>query len=253
MSDTTLELALADLGSALWFPPTPSLSRSVAAAIRSAPPSAGWSWSWPRSFRRSVVLAAAALVVGAGVVGAIGLGTGAIRIRFTAATPLPSAVVSARDFGTEVSLDQARAEVAFPLVLPASPFKAPEHVFVADYPSGGTATLAWGEQAGYPAAADGIGLVVTEFRADIDPGVFEKMVHEGTTVLVTQVNGEQAWWVSGGQHFFFYTDADGHPVDTTVRLVGNVLFWEDGGLTFRVEGAPDLDAALAVAEALSAD
>ena len=37
---------------------------------------------------------------------------------------------------------------------------------------------------------------------------------------------------------------------TAVRRAGDVLLWEEGGVTYRIEGAPSLDEALAVAGSL---
>jgi hypothetical protein len=39
-------------------------------------------------------------------------------------------------------------------------------------------------------------------------------------------------------------------VNTTLRLVTSALIWEEDGLAVRVEGAPDLQAALRVAASL---
>ena len=76
--------------------------------------------------------------------------------------------------------------------------------------------------------------------------------------LAPEVRGEvdrrvgeaDAWWIAGGDHFFFYRDAQGNVVDTTLRLADNTLIWEEAGVTHRVEGAPSLAAAIRVAESL---
>ena len=47
-------------------------------------------------------------------------------------------------------------------------------VYLAPVPAGGTVTLAWGDRPSFPADEDGIGLVITQFRADIGPETFEK-------------------------------------------------------------------------------
>jgi hypothetical protein len=65
------------------------------------------------------------------------------------------------------------------------------------------------------------------------------------------VSGAPGYWIEGGEHFFFYRDADGEVVDDTLRLVGTALVWEQDGLTLRVEGAPNLAAALRIAESLA--
>ena len=112
-------------------------------------------------------------------------------------------------------------------------------------------TLLYGERSGFPTdPASGIGLIVTQFRADIGPDVFEKLIEGGVRVMPARVHGEPAWWVAGGDHFFFYRDAQGHIVDSTLRLASPTLIWEEGGVTYRVEGAPSLAEAARVAESL---
>jgi hypothetical protein len=91
---------------------------------------------------------------------------------------------------------------------------------------------------------------VTEFAADIGPDTFEKMILEGTSVEPVTVNGRPGWWIEGGVHAFFYRDASGRMVDTTLRLVSSALIWEEDGLALRVEGAPDLAAAMRAAASL---
>ena len=46
-------------------------------------------------------------------------------------------------------------------------------------------------------------------------------------------DGAQGLWIAGEQHVVYWLDAP-------PRLAGNVLLWEDGGVTYRLEGkAPD--------------
>ena len=250
-SDRGLELALADLATAVQFPPTPALAAVIGSRLERQT-ALGW-WPWPASMRRSVVLAVAGLLTLAGVAGAIGLGIGAIQIRFADGTPLPTpgGSVANRGFGEETTLAAAQAEVAFAIRLPTDPtLGSPDGVFLADIPEGGTVTLAWGERPGFLADDAGNGLVVTQFNADIGPEAFEKMVTEGTRVEAVEVNGQPGWWVEGGTHAFFYRDASGQMVNTTLRLVTSALIWEEDGLALRVEGAPDLESALRVAGSL---
>ena len=250
-SDQALELALADLAAAVRFPPTPALAAGIGSQLERQPV-LGW-WPWPGSMRRSLVLAAAGLLVLAGVAGAIGLGIGAIQIRFADGTPLPTPGGSAanRGFGEETTLGAAQGQVAFTIRLPTDPaLGAPDGVFLAEFPDGGTVTLAWGERSGFPADDAGNGLVITQFNAAIGPEAFEKMVTEGTRVEAVPVDGQPGWWVEGGTHAFFYRDATGQMVNTTLRLVTSALIWEDDGLALRVEGAPDLESALRVAASL---
>ncbi len=251
VSDPALEVALADLAAAVRFPPTPSLAADIGSRL-DRQPTFGW-WPWPASMRRSVVLAVVGLLTLAGVAGAIGLGIGAIQIRFADGTPLPTPgqSVANRGFGSETTLAAAQFEVPFTVRVPADPaLGSPDAVFLSEVPEGGTVTLAWGERPGFPEDDAGNGLVVTQFDADIGPEAFEKMVTEGTRVEAVAVNGQPGWWVEGGTHAFFYRDANGQFVDTTLRLVSSALIWEEDGVALRVEGAPNLDAALRVAASL---
>jgi len=257
--DVSLGAALTDLASAISFPATPALAVAVVAQIQ-APARSRWWSKTPSSGRvggralgRSLVLGGLAALLVAGVAGAIGIGIGAIQIRFADGTPLPTPVASAanRGFGEPKTLAAAEASVPFDIRLPADPaLGEPDAVYLAAVPDGGTVTLVWGERPGFPADDDGIGLVVTEFRADIGPDTFEKMLLEGTRVEPVTVNGQPGWWVEGGTHAFFYRDAQGQMVDTTLRLVSSALIWDEDGVAFRVEGSPDLASAMRVAASL---
>ena len=253
--DEALASALADLAQAVAFPPTPGIAPAVTAQLserrtRSERPIRFW-FGW--RLGRSAALAVLALLILAAAAVAFGIVIGGLRITFAPGTPppLPSAVVQSRAFGTEMGLDGARQAAGFKVVVPSvADIGQPDHVYVRDFPSGGTVSLVWGSRPGYPADANGVGLVVTEFQANVDPRVWEKMVYGGTTVTRTLVGGQSAFWISGGEHTFFYRDATGRQVDSSLRLVGTTLVWQDDGLVLRVEGAPSLAKATEVADSL---
>lgn len=249
--DAPLTAALNDLAAEILFPPTPLLADTVVAQILE-PSRSGW-WPRPASLARALVLGSAAAVLVVGVVGAIGIGLGAIRINILDGPQLPTPVGSVpnRGFGQPSSLAEAKKAVPFELHLPDDPeLGEPDRVYLAAFPSGGTVTMVWSERPSFPADEEGIGVVVTQFRADIGPETFEKMILEGTRVESVTVNGQPGWWIEGGTHAFFYRDASGEIVDTTLRLVSSALIWDDGVVAFRVEGAPSLEAAQQVAASL---
>jgi hypothetical protein len=249
--DPTLAAALNDLSAAVEFPPTPDLAGTVAQAIAAGPRSV--TWSQPRLLRRGIVLGVLATILVASVAGAVGIGIGAIQIKFADGTPLPTPVTSVRyrTLGREVSLETAAAAVGWKIAVPDDPVLGkPDAIYLNAIPSGGTVSFVWGDREGYPAAGDGIGVVVTEFPAEIGPEAFQKMIDEGTTVERVVVGTWPGWWVEGGTHAFFYTDQNGQMVDTSLRLVTSALIWEKNGVAFRVEGAPDLKSAMRVAESL---
>ena len=249
----SLEDELHQLGAWIAFPHTPPIAEDVGRALARG----SAAWSRPARFRwLSVVLAVIALLALAAAAVAVAWVMGGVRLTFTDGTPSnrpPSASIRALPGSHEVTLAEARKIVDFPIVVPHLPaLGAPDRLLVdAGRPAGGTLTLAYRDRPGFPAGGTGTGLVITEFRADISPEVFDKLIHTGVRVERTTVGGLPAFWVAGGEHFFFYRDAKGNLDKGTIRLVGNTLIWESARLTLRVEGAPSLDAARAVAESLA--
>ena len=247
--DILLEARLAELGSEIAYPATPPLVTLVAARL-AQPRREAW---LRRPVGRSLAIALVATLLLAGIAAAFGIGLGGLRLVFGPASfsPAPS-LVAGPGLGTRTSLAEARAQVTFALRVPTLPeLGRPDLVYLLEPPAGGAVTLLYAERPAFPAdPATGIGLIVTQFRADIGPDVFEKLINSGVTVLPARVHGQPAWWVAGGDHFFFYRDARGVQVETTVRLASATLIWEEGGVTHRVEGAPSLAEAIRVAESL---
>jgi hypothetical protein len=243
-----LEERLHDLGTAIAFPATPPLSALVADRLRQ-PPRRLW---LGRPVRRALVLALLATLLLVGLAAALGIGLGGLRLVFgPPPSPLPS-MVAGPGLGEPTTLAEARDSVTFSLRVPGLPgLGDPDLVYLAEPPAGGAVTFLYREREGFPTdPSTNIGLIVTQFRADIGPEVFEKLVHSGVRVTATRVGDADAWWIAGGDHFFFYRDAQGNVVDTTLRLAGDTLIWEEAGVTHRVEGAPSLAAAIRVAESL---
>lgn len=244
-----LEDRLLDLGAAIAYPATPALSALVAERLRQPPRRLGLG----RPLSRGFALAVVATVLLFGIAAAFGLGLGGLRLTFGPASfsPLPS-ILAGPGLGEPTSLAEARRQVTFALRVPALPeLRDPDLVYLAEPPVGGAVTLLYGERDGFPAdAATSTSLIVTQFRADIGPEVFEKLIHSGVSVTSARVHGAVAWWVVGGDHFFFYRDAYGRPVESTLRLASDTLIWQEGGVTHRVEGAPSLVDAVRVGESL---
>lgn len=250
MDDRELERQLRLLGAAIDWPPTPELAEDVADRIGEDAPR-GWRLWGPA--RRGLALGVLTAVVLVGTVGGIGFALGGLQVIFSdraPGTPLAPTVVLQRGFGQPVSLDEARAELGGTLLMPSDPAVGrPDHVFFQE--KTGAVALAWGSREGLPAdRKTGLSVVVTEFPADIGPSTFVKIIDEGALIQRTSVGNASGFWVEGGQHFFFFRTADGKPLETTLRLVGNTLMWERDGLTLRIEGAPSLEVALRIAASM---
>jgi hypothetical protein len=243
-----MEAALADLAAALAWPATPPLATSVGAAIRAGTPRAA---VW-RPARRALVLGILAAILIAGLAAAVGIALGGLRILDSGdppGSPLAPELVAERGLGERVTLDQAVVELDG-LLVPTDPaLGTPDHVYY-DVRTDAVA-LAWTDRPGLPADPEsGLGVVVTQFRADIGPQTFEKLLNEGVAVEQVVVGDTTGYWIEGGQHFFYFRDANGNVVDSTIRLVGTSLMWEQDGYTARIEGAPDLEAAKRIAESM---
>jgi hypothetical protein len=66
------------------------------------------------------------------------------------------------------------------------------------------------------------------------------------TLEMTEVNGNQAFWLVG-PHYFRLRDSS---AEEWLFVEGSVLIWWDGDVTYRLEGAESLEKALRIAESL---
>ncbi len=267
MTDSQLEAALRALGSDLAYPAPVVMSSTVSSRVAVLPaPMSGIASRWLslRPVRRSVVLAVAAVLLVAALVAAAVLGVPGIRIVFGPAPPAspsgtagpspslapvpPERLGATLSLGERTDLASAAAAAGFEPRLPADPdLGAPEAVFVED----GRITLVWATRRGLPATAEpSVGLLITEFPGAVDRDAYTKMVNAGTRVEQVTVGGEPGYWLSGREHYVFYTDDEGVNHDKAWRVVGEALIWFDGELTYRVESALGRDASIRLAESL---
>jgi len=136
-----------------------------------------------------------------------------------------------------MSLERARHQVAFPILVPAA-LGQPSEVVVSD--SGRVVSLIY-RRTPY-------GLVrMDEFAGHLDQLVFEKFVHL-SDVTEVQVNGRRGLWIKGPQELVYIT-RDGTPAAASARLTnGNTLIWGTRQLALRLEGNLGRTAALAIAD-----
>ena len=218
-------------------PATPSWLRRAGAARETL-----GVWLQNRWRTVSVALAAALLVLlavtPAGAKVREWLGFGAVVIEqqqpapstSTAAASGPSGDPAA---GRELPLDQAMAETSFPVGVPAA-LGDPDRVTVSA--DGRLVTMEW------PAAA----VRLDQIEGALSPYFLKKFSDE---VDYTVVDGQQALWLAR-PHPILILNPDGSERAESARQSGPSLVWQNAGVTLRLEGVADQQAAVAIAETM---
>jgi hypothetical protein len=254
-----LERVLTELGRELDWPETPELAGRVRARLAEQAPPRPRRLLPPFGLRRPLVVALAALLLLAGTVFAavpgvrdavlefFGLQGATVERRETLPTPPPEQPL---DLGRRTTLAQAREQLAFEPLVPAG-LGAPDGVYVRGDTPGGELSLAYRARPGLPrASTTRLGLLVGEFRGDLHPDYMAKVGGQSLTIERLRIDGEQAIWLEGAPHFFFYRPPDGEFVERNLRLAANVLLLEQGRRLVRLEGAFGRDRAVAIARSL---
>jgi len=165
----------------------------------------------------------------------------------TLPTPPPEAEL---DLGFRTTLDDAPGELAFESLVPSDPGE-PDGVYVRRIVPGGELSLTYRPRRGLPRArSTRLGLLVTEFRGDLQPDFLGKLVGQATTIERFELDGGRAIWIEGAEHFFFYRTPDGRVIENELRVAQNVLLLEHGRLLVRLEGAFDRERAIEIARSL---
>ncbi len=142
----------------------------------------------------------------------------------------PRAPVRPPELGREVSLATAERAVDFPLLVPRDPFTA--------YVDEPMVNLRWKRY------------VLSQWHGEQLPFA-QKQVGPASRTVGVEVRGRMGLWITGARHEIIYRDpATDRIVAKSRRLVGNVLIWEDGDVTYRLEGARTVADAGAVARNL---
>lgn len=144
-------------------------------------------------------------------------------------SPLPSL--------SSVALEDARRVALFPLRVPAT-LGVPEQVQLGDPDPAGAPRVVTLVYRGGTVRLD-------QFDGAISPS-FAKTAPEAEW---TEVGAREAIWLPR-PHPVSYVGRDGVERSETTRLAGPTLVWTDGGVTYRLEGLPDLDQARTVAVSL---
>jgi hypothetical protein len=172
-----------------------------------------------------------------------------VRSQPTAA-PTPRTTLDALDLGEPVTLDQARQRVSFPVSVPSVPeLGTPDSVYVRDERGLESVSLVYRPSAGFPATADSqVGVLVSEYSGTATP-YFEKLIEEGAPLTRVIVAGRWPGLYFPTPHEVLVRSTDGVVHEDRPRLSAPTLVWVEGGVTYRLEAAVDLQQALALASA----
>jgi hypothetical protein len=89
-------------------------------------------------------------------------------------------------------------------------------------------------------------LLVSQFRGTARLDLVKKVVEPGTRITPVTVAGQPGYLLSGARHFLYVAPTD-LIRDERVRLARDVLLWQHGTLTLRLEGDLTLVRALRIA------
>ena len=244
----------------------------------------GFDRSWGRPTRRAVVLGLAVLLALAGVAAAIGFGLPGLRIVILgpgvsvsptigvsptpgaspgssppSVSPQPTAAaIETLGLGEPVDPKDVDLAAGYHVLLPTllelgRPLgvfvrgSAPTALVGAAYAA--TPTIPAGSLAPI-AAGQPVAILVMEFPGASDADYLQKMLPPGTSIEPVTVGGKAGFWIAGQPHELLYLALNGDVLDEPARLAANVLAWNDGDRTIRIEGAPDLATAMRIAASL---
>jgi len=247
-----LELNLRSLGRKLEWPPTPDIVSRVQHRLATPRPPQRLRWWRPVTV---AVLAIAVLTLGLspGAREAIArlLGVVGIRIETEVETTVPPTFNLG--LGTQVSAAEAVGLVDYPVLRPeSSDFGAPDAIYYNDERLGGQITLVWVPQPNLPEAADsGVGMLISSFRGNLDSSTYAKELNASRNLLLdVEVRGRPGFWIEGKPHVFLFENTNGLIEFESIRLAGNVLLWEENGVTVRIESTLPMAEVLRIAGSL---
>jgi len=237
-----LERALRAVGQSLDYPTAPDLSRAVRSRLEDGRP------ALPFLRRRALVVALAVLVVAIGAVMVVPqarstvldwLGIGNVTIRYVDDLPPVEKATGDLGLGEQVSLEKARSEAGFPVLLPTvDGLGDPPSIYYR--PEARQVAFLYGSE-------EDPKLLITQAGAS---GAVEKLANIGetNTELVVLGSGSAGVWLSGEKHGLFYP---GTGQEEPFRLVGNALIFETSSdVTIRIEAEISKEEAIRIARSM---
>lgn len=273
LSDAVLKRELRELGKAIAWPPAPDFAASIRLHLQSQTTPLPHRHSRFAALRHPLAIAAlvllalvASIALLAGLRDAVAdmFGVRGIRIVVERAhptqipaitrgtTPLPTG--QRLLLGDPVSLEEAAQLAGFlPRVPSQERLGAADEIYARRLPDGTVMiSLVYLPGQNLPETAEtGVGLLLMEFAAKQDTGFIVKSLAGDGILRTVMVNGHQGWWIEGTSQLVMLTDPTSGCCPGVRRPSGNILLWESGGITFRMESALSQEEALAIAAAMA--
>jgi hypothetical protein len=245
------EARLWDAARAFPYPPTPDLSRALRLRSGGVRRPAARLPRWAMALAALAILLAALLIVPSVRAGVIQfLQIGAVRILVGPPTappnslfgptsvPTPPPLGQVLNLAGETQLQYLKGRLGFTVRLPQYPagLGPPDGVFVQNL-AGPAVILVWLD----PADRSRVRLALHELSSSM-------MIEKANPVVLetTSVNGQAAIWTTGP----YIVEATNQDMDFRYTVVGHVLIWAEGEVTYRLETDLSLKEAVMVAESL---
>ena len=253
MDDEALGAALGGLD--LRWPAAPEVTGDVLAAVRATehrPSLLAPRLSSP-SRRRVVLLVAAAILALAAAGGAakLVLDLGAVTIERIPGRPTapPGAAFPDGAVGEHLSLEEAEIIVGFAPALPSA-LGPPDRVWVQEAVNDGTDPWlgsAWASSEELPAVpGTRWGAVLLQFTGDAEIAS-KQLFGETGAIHVVEVRGAPAYWITG-THTLELQEGD---EVARYEIRGDVLLWQAGDVTFRLETSLPRSEVLRIANSIT--
>jgi hypothetical protein len=152
-----------------------------------------------------------------------------------------SAGTAVFELAGRTTLEEAQAQVSFPLRIPLAE-GMPAEVYLQKLPDPGldeqVVIMLWRD----PAQPERVRLRLHQIGSPYY-GLKQASI---SAVTQTEVNGQPAYWLEGGHRLLL----ENGPEQESYFVEGNVLIWADGTITYRLESELSLEEAVHIAESL---
>ena len=219
-----------------YFPPAPALAAGARARLPASPDAR------LRMPRKALAATFAVLILAGAAVAATALDL-VPGVRVQRVPELPSVPFTLfPGYGRVVTLAEAQRAVSFRILLPPD-LGSPGRVLLdRDRAGAPVVTAVYGDDTRAR-------LVLTQWAAG--SVLFDKLLRYETTTRYVDVAGAPGLWIEGnGFHDVFYLSGSGREQRAPGYLAGNVLVWQRGTVSYRLEADAGLERVLELADSL---